>query len=172
MKIKLLAAVFLLFITSLHAQSTTAPTADSWKPLQFLMGTWEAKTAGKTEAAGTYNFALDLSGHIVSRSSHTASCKSASGLDCEHTDLLYIYKDGPANVMKAIYFDNEGHVLHYDVTTPSPTSVVFLTDAAQPGPQFKLTYELKDGVMSGKFQMKPPGAPAFVSYLEWSGGKK
>jgi len=136
------------------------------------MGNWEAKAAGKTGATGSYSFAPDLKGHILVRTSHTTACKSAAGIDCEHTDMLYIYRDPPADAMRAIYFDNEGHVLHYDVTTPTQTSVVFLTDPAQPGPQFRLTYELKDGVMSGKFQAKPPGAADFVSYLEWSGGKK
>jgi hypothetical protein len=164
--------IVLLCWSSLHAQTSPAPAADPWKPLQFLIGNWEAKTAGNNEAAGSYSFARDLKGHILVRTSHTASCKSENGLDCEHSDLLYLYPEAPTGVLKAIYFDNEGHVLHYDVTTPTPTSVVFLTDPAQPGPQFRLTYELKGGVMSGKFQVKPPGAPEFVSYLEWSGGKK
>jgi uncharacterized protein YaiE (UPF0345 family) len=46
--------------------------------------------------------------------------------------------------LKAIYFDNEGHVV----------------------------YELNAAVMSGKFQMKMPGQPDWKTYLEWSGGKK
>jgi hypothetical protein len=41
-----------------------------------------------------------------------------------------------------------------------------------PGPQFRLTYELKNSVLSGKFQMQMPGQSDWKSYLEWSGGKR
>jgi hypothetical protein len=73
------------------------------------------------------------------------------------------------SALQAIYFDNEGHVIHYDVSTPKPGSVVFLSDPAQPGPQYRLSYELLDGVMTGKFELKMPGQTEFMSYLEWSG---
>ena len=50
--------------------------------------------------------------------------------------------------------------------------MVFLSEASQPGPQFRLTYDLKGGVMQGKFQVRMPGGLEWRSYLEWSGGKK
>ena len=77
-----------------------------------------------------------------------------------------------AGALQAIYFDNEGHVIHFDVSTPKPNSVVFLSDPAQPGPQYRLSYELVEGVMSGKFELKMPGQPDFTSYLEWSGKRR
>jgi hypothetical protein len=39
-----------------------------------------------------------------------------------------------------MYFDNEGHVIHYNVSTPDATTVVFLSDASGAGPQFRLMY--------------------------------
>jgi hypothetical protein len=83
-----------------------------------------------------------------------------------------VFQNAPGQPLKAIYFDNEGHVIHYDVSTPTPAKVVFLSDTSTPGPQFRLTYELKDSVMSGKFQMQMPGQSEWKSYLEWSGPKK
>jgi hypothetical protein len=73
---------------------------------------------------------------------------------------------GPAKTLRAIYFDNEGHVINYSVSAPAPGNVIFLSDPAVPGPQFRLTYALKDGVMSGKFQMHMPGQNDWRSYLE------
>ena len=96
--------------------------------------------------------------------------KARRTFDCEHGDLLYVYPEGPG--LKAIYFDNEGHTIHYDVTVPEAGTAVFLSEAGQPGPQFRLMYVLKAGVMSGKFQMRMPGGTEWRSYLEWSGGKK
>ncbi len=160
---------------TLCAQTAAAPVNDPWKPFQFLIGSWEAKTQGgaaKAEAAGSYIFQPELKGHVLARHSSTASCKAPDAFDCEHGDLLYIYVDGPGQPYKAIYFDDEGHVLHYLVTLPTATSVMFLTDGSTPGPQFRLSYELKDGTMFGKFQGKMPGQADFQSYLEWSGKKK
>lgn len=113
-----------------------------------------------------------MGGHILARHSKTADCKGPSSFDCEHGDLLYVYAEGPGQPLQAIYFDNEGHVIHYSVSTPKPHTAVFLTDSGQPGSQFQLVYTLDDGVMAGKFQMRMPGQADWKSYLEWSGGKK
>ena len=152
----------------------TAATPDPWKALSFLEGTWEAKTqGGAASAAGLYTFQLELDKHILARHSTTdPGCKGPANFDCAHGDLLYVYEDAPGQPLKAIYFDNEGHVLHYSVSTLDATTAVFLTDPAAPGPQFKLVYELKGPLMTGKFQMKMPGQTEWKSYLEWSGGKK
>jgi hypothetical protein len=160
-----------------HGQnvSNAAPAVDSWKPLQFLVGTWEGKTQGgsaQAAVAGTYTFQLELRNHVLARHFSNSECKGPASFDCEHGDLLYIYQDAAEQPLKAIYFDNEGHVIHYDVSIPSPTTAIFLSEASRPGPQFRLIYELKDAVMSGKFQMRMPGQTDWKSYLEWSGPKK
>ena len=157
------------------AQSTAAPPPDPWKALSFLQGAWEAKTSGGqgVSAAGSYTFRSELGGHVLARHSLSdAGCKGPEDFDCGHRDLLYIYQDSPGQALKAIYFDNEGHVIHYDVSTPDPATAIFLSDGSQPGPRFRLTYELKGAVMWGKFQMRLPGQEEWKSYLEWSGSKR
>ena len=80
---------------------------------------------------------------------------------------------GPENQpLKAIYFDNEGHVIHYDVSTPDSTTAIFLSETSPSAPQFRLVYVLKDAVMSGKSQMRMPGQMEWKSYLEWSGAMR
>lgn len=133
----------------------------------------EARTAGGSTgaaAAGTYVFRKELNGHILARHSSSDSCKGPADFDCDHHDLLYVYPEG--GLLKAIYFDGEGHVIHYEVSTPGISTAVFLSSATQPGPQFRLTYERKETVMSGKFQMHMPGQTEWKSYLEWSGPKQ
>jgi hypothetical protein len=51
-------------------------------------------------------------------------------------------------------------------------SAVFISDGSPSGPQFRLVYEMKDAVMSDKFQMRMPGQAESKAYLEWSGAKK
>ena len=129
--------------------------ADPFQSVRFLAGTWNATAAGSGDI-GSYTFEPDLKDHVIVR-------HSTNG---EHGDLLYIYTESPDTPLKAIYFDSEGHVIHYTVTNPTPTSVVFGSD------MYRLTYELKSGILSGKFQVKPPGQTDYKSYLEWSGPKK
>ena len=167
----------LLLTLPLLAQSTPQVSADPWQALSFLQGTWSASTttAGSSggNVTGTYTFRLELGNHIFAR--HTTSiegCKCPATFDCDHGDLLYVYQDASGQPLKAIYFDNEGHVIHYDVSTPNATTAIFLSDASNPGPQFRLMYELKDAVMRGKFQMRTPGQNDWKSYLKWTGPKK
>jgi hypothetical protein len=111
-----------------------------WAPLNFLIGRWEAKTQGGSagaSAAGGYVFQPELRNHVLARHSSKSGCTGAADFDCEHEDLLYIYPAGRA--YKAIYFDSEGHVIHYDVSIPSPATAVFLSDPSRPGPQFRLS---------------------------------
>lgn len=163
----------LLLAGGLYAQRAEQAAGNPLDALKFLEGTWEAKTPGGTvgpTSAGTYVFRKELDGHILARHSSSDSCKGPADFDCDHHDLLYVYPEGKS--LKAIYFDGEGHVIHYDVSTPTPTTAVFLSSASQPGPLFRLTYERKESAMSGKFQMQMPGQTDWRTYLEWSGPRK
>ncbi len=111
--------VAVIFSTSLCAQSPTA----SWESLKFLEGAWQATTpasASGPAVSGTYTFRKELSGHILARHSSSDACKGPADFDCDHHDLLYVYLNAPGQPLKAIYFDNEGHVIHYDVSSPVP----------------------------------------------------
>lgn len=162
-----------LFLAIPLCAQNASSGGNQWSALSFLEGTWGAKAAGNGGAAevGSYTFRLELRDHILARHGDLGQCKGPSTFDCDHGDLLYIYSDAPTQPLKAIYFDNEGHVIHYDVSTPSPNAAVFLSESSQPGPQFRLTYELKGQIMYGKFQMRMPGQQEWQSYLEWSGEK-
>lgn len=151
-----------------------AEQSDAFASLAFLRGTWEAKATRPDGVAvkGTYSFATDLKGTVLARHDLSqTSCHGPANFDCQHGDLLYVFRDAPGGALKAIYFDDEGHVIHYLVTAPSSTSAEFLSDGSQPGPQFRLAYELKGAVMTGRFQMRMPGQSEWRSYLEWSGAK-
>jgi hypothetical protein len=109
---------------------------------------------------------------VLARHSSNAACQGPADFNCDHGDLLYIYRDSPDQPLKAIYFDNEGHVIHYDVTAPAPNVAILLSAPSQQGPQYRLSYELKGKVMLGKFQLRLPGQSDFRSYLEWAGERK
>jgi hypothetical protein len=173
MKGMLAAAVCLQLLS---AQTSPPLSADQpLRELSFLEGTWDAKTSRASsgvDASGAYTFKKELGGHILARYSNSAGCEGPAHSDCKHGDLLYVYQDSASRELRAIYFDNEGHVIHYKVSTPASNRAVFISDSTAPGAQYRLTYELQGAVMQGKFQIRQPGASEWVSYLEWSGSKK
>ncbi len=150
--------------------STSQP--DPLAPLAFLEGGWAVDAKGDTgaRAAGNYLFARELNGHILARHGAYVFCVGPQDFDCGHQDLLYVYAEGSA--LKAIFLDNEGHVIHYDVSAPDATTAVFLSDASTPGPRYRLSYSLKNGIMTGNFQMLLPGKTEWRDYLTWSGPKQ
>jgi hypothetical protein len=167
-------AFLLIFAISAAMAQTETPTPATRASIHFLEGSWTAVAQGANGAAanGSYTFAPELGGHILARHSQAAGskCKGPADFDCDHGDLLYIFEESN-HQLKAIYFDNEGHTIHYDVLTTAPTTVVFLSEPA-PGPRFRLVYTRAGDTMSGKFQMQPPGSTEWRSYLEWSGAKQ
>jgi hypothetical protein len=169
-----------------HAQQPSPAPGDPLAPLDFLLGTWSAKTdtAASSAAAqgnGTYTFSRDLNGHALVRSSTYDACKGPSTFDCGHRDQLTIFADPNAvavhkSALLALYLDSEGHVIYYTIVTPDPHTAIFSSQSASSSPKFRLIYHLEGdspkAIMSGKFQMAPPGSSDFRSYLEWSGPKQ
>jgi hypothetical protein len=156
------------------AQTSASTNPNPLASLAFLEGTWDANVQNNATVtlSGRYTFDRELDGHILARhGTNDPNCKAPATFDCQHGDLLYVFQDAPGSPLKAIYFDNEGHVIHYEVSASTPTSVVFLSEAGR-GPQFRLTYELAAGVMTGRFQMHMPGQSDWRTYLEWSGKRK
>ena len=156
------------------AAQTAPSTKDPFHSLSFLEGTWTATVQNNATVSGSghYIFQRELDGHILARhSTSDPNCTAPANFDCSHGDLLYVFQEAPGAPLKAIYFDNEGHVIHYEVSTPAPDRVVFLS-APTAGPHFQLIYELKSGVMTGRFQMRMPGQNDWQTYLQWSGSHK
>ena len=143
--------------------TSTEPAAD-FVPLKFLVGRWEADSAG----AGRCEFTPEAQGKILVRRNH-GELPAANGRPASiHDDLMVIYHDGTPPRTRADYYDSEGHVIRYAVET-SDGQAVFLSDLVPGGPRFRLTYMLqKDGAVAGRFEISPPGAAeAFKPYLTW-----
>lgn len=181
-----LLALFFCGAVILHAQQPSSTSADPLAPLDFLLGTWSGRTdtaasSAGAQGTGNYTFRRDLNGHSIVRSGVYEACKGPSTFDCTHRDQLTIFADPAAvaahrSALLALYLDTEGHVIYYTISTPDAHTAVFNSQSAPSSPKFRLIYHLEgDGpkaVMSGKFQMAPPGSEDFHSYLEWSGPKQ
>lgn len=169
------AAVMVLLLLSL-ASGHQVPKRSSLDDLRFLIGEWEGVgEGGPGSGKGVFSFAFDLRNNVIVRKNYAEYPPTATGPAIRHDDLIVIYFDRASNQIQADYFDSEGQQINYKVTPSSDhEAVTFLSEASAFQPRYRLSYKkLKDGTLSGKFEIAPPGQPdAFKAYLEWTARKK
>lgn len=142
-----------------------APEAAALAPLGFLLGRWEAAGTGTPgTASGTTSFESAADGHALVRHNLAATARG------RHADVMLIYSE-PAGAIRALYADNEGHVIRYTVTVPpGGREVVFASDGEPGAPRFRLTHRLdSDGTLATRFEIAAPGSTEFTTYLEGVG---
>jgi hypothetical protein len=164
-----------LAVGSSAAQAKAPAPGDPWARLTFLVGEWRGVGTGAPgEAVGGSTFAFGLDKKVLVRKNWaTYLPKPGETAGLSHEDLMIVYPGSGGTPLRAIYFDNEGHVISYAVTFPKEGNAAFFeTDPGLPGPRFRLTYELKpDGLLDNAFLIAPPGGE-FKVYVSSSLRKK
>ncbi len=139
-------------------------TVTDWDQLQFLIGRWVSPLSGQPgegiSGASTFSYALD--GKVIIRTSR-AEFAPAPGEEkgLVHDDLLIIYQQPGESKLRAVYFDNEGHIIHYTLSFPEKQpGVVFESEASAGSPRARLTYETEpDGTLLTEFSVALLGGP-------------
>ena len=156
-------AVQFAFVALLAAQQAKD---DAWASLQFLVGEWAGAGNGQPgQGGGNCSFQPDLQRRILVRKSYAEYPATNQRPAFRHDDLMIVYPE--TGGLRAEYFDNEGHVIHYALRVAAD-SAEFLSDAAVGAPRYRLTY-VKAGpdALSMKFEVAPPGKPdSFQTYLD------
>jgi hypothetical protein len=168
---KRLLALVVLFL-SVAGWSRAAD--DPWKDFRFLMGDWEAD-GGPGKGTGHFSLAPDLQGKVLVRKNHAELPAVGNRPAANHDDLMVIYRDSPKTGFRAIYFDSEGHVIHYAVSlSDDQRTLTFLSEPAPATPRYRLTYRKGENETVGiRFEIALPGKPdAFRKYLEGSVRRK
>jgi len=159
---KIIIISVLFFITSVgfSQQNTT------WAKWDWLMGDWIGEGSGQPgQGGGTFSFTPDLDENIIIRKSHSEYPASVNKPAVIHDDLMIIYRDLNGNPSNAIYFDNEGHTIEYQVNY-NEKSIVLLSEKIPNVPAFRLTYTLLDSdTVNTKFEMSQDGEN-FFTYIE------
>ncbi len=135
---------------------------DTWDRFEFLIGSWSSPVSAQPGegVSGSTNFSFDLDKNVMIRTSRAEFAPEAGAEQgLVHQDLLVVYRQPTESQFRAIYFDNEGHVIHYAVSFPAKQpAVVFTSEATDTSPPAQLVYELlPDGSLSIEFFVAPPG---------------
>lgn len=138
-----------------------------WSSLSWLQGDWAAADAGPGQ--GGFSFRLDAGGQVLLRHNHADYPAQGDKPAEHHQDVMIIYHEN--NLDKATYWDNEGHVIHYDVNMPDADTVNFVSNDLS-GPRFRLIYHRTVSGLDGSFEIAPPSArDQFKPYLHWTAVK-
>ncbi len=139
---------------------------DPWKALESWTGEWtgddSAGSPGKA-SAGAFSFKLDLDRKIMIRRSFAEYPAGNGRPASRHEDLMVLW---PGSPLSAIYWDNEGHIIRYTVSSTTE-KLEFASVVEENQPRYRLTY-VKSGATTAAltFEIAPPGNPdAFKTYL-------
>ncbi len=165
----LVAALVLFPLLAAGSPGAAAPSPDPWSRWLFLLGDWQGEGAGAPgQAAGAVEFHLDLERHVLVRRNRVDYApKPGEKNGFSHEDLLLMYLEPPDTTLRGIYFDSEGHVIHYRARLPEGEGTAALESEGGPGDmRYRLDYALQpDGKLKISFSMAPPGA-AYHVYAE------
>lgn len=167
--VTLLAGLTFLLGTMPSAVSSAGTLPKELAPLAFLLGDWEGGGSGTPgQGSGGTSFAPRLQDRVIVRTNFATIAATDKASASRHDDLMIIYVDDQGAI-RADYYDNEGHVLRYAVTTIGEGQVVFTSEASSNAPRYRITYQAApEGIVKGSFAMASPGKPdAFTPYLTW-----
>jgi len=163
----LLFLVFICLTTAGNICSQQQIPAD-WKEFNFIIGEWIGEGGGAPgEAVGSSTFYFDLQKTVLIRKSFADYPAANNNPAFRHDDLMIIYREG--KFIKAIYFDNERHVINYSASLSEDLkTITFVSDINPAAPRFRLIYTKRDeNTMSISFEFAPPGKPdEFSKYLD------
>jgi hypothetical protein len=143
--------------------------ATDWEAWKFLLGEWEGGHEGDPgQGYGRFSFDFNLDENILVRRSRSIFPTTKERDGYTHDDLLIVYTEF-TGVKRAIYFDNEKHVIHYEVSiSPDQKMIILVSDPIPSAPQFRFTYIMTaEDTLNARFEIAPPGTPgAFTVYIE------
>lgn len=143
------------------------------EPLRYLLGDWidESRTGqpGTATSSGE-TWTVGLDGRILERRGWCDFPATDRRGAFRHEDLLIVYPEGEARA-RAIFWDNEGHTIHYNDVRPDPAApgLRLMSEPAADGPQQQLEYAFEGpDRLRAMFALRMPRGIEFVPYLRWT----
>jgi len=156
--------------------SNAQETPNPYSKWDYLLGEWIVDGKGDPgEAKGWFTLKTDLDKNILVRTNHAEFPAIKDRPATTHDDLMIVYAGNDETSAKAIYLDNEKHVINYKVSYNEAENAIILTsDANEGAPRFRFTYKkIDDKKIKTVFEIAPPGKPdSFTVYVEGTAHRK
>jgi hypothetical protein len=142
---------------------------EDWGALRYLIGNWTGEGGGGPgQGSGSFSFQPDVQGKVLVRRNH-AEYPAANGRQAStHDDLMIVYRESDESAegaLRAIFFDNEQHVIRYNVTMFGD-KIVFTSETVRSAPRYRFTYtRVATDALRIKFEIAPPSKD-FATYIE------
>ncbi len=147
----------------------------NWDDWQYYLGEWIGDGTGEPgEGSGGFSFYFDLQNQILIRKNFAEYPATEEKPAYRHDDLMVIYRE-PEGPFRAMYWDNEGHIIYYIAKfSEDKNTLTFIGDILESAPRFRFIYKKIDSNTLGiKFEIAPPGKlEEFTSYIEAIARKK
>lgn len=142
------------------AASPPAPAfGPQWK---VLIGDWSGDGGGQPgNATGRTSYRFEVGERAILRRNRAEVAASTGRPASVHEDLLVIYPGSKPGEARALYLDNEDHVIHYSATwSTDGKALTFVSDVSPSAPRFRMTYTIQSRDQHVlDFDMAPPGSP-------------
>ncbi len=155
-----------LLLTIVAFLAPAVAAAPDWGPVQFLVGRWTGVGSGEPgKGTGAFSFTPDLDRHVLVRKSFAEYPPAAGKPAYRHEDLTVVYRDPNSHQLRALYFDNEDHVIPYSVEARGER-IVFSSEGTRDVARYRLTYSpAGPDRVTLKFEIAPPGQD-LTTYIE------
>jgi hypothetical protein len=140
---------------------------------RYLIGEWVGSGggSGSGQGEGSSVFRYDLDSNVIIRENYAHYPAQNNKPEYTHKDLMVIYWQ--AATPRAIYIDNEKHVINYNIELKE-NKLVLTSEEIKGTPQFRMTYDkLDNGRINLTFEIAPPITPGkFMPYISAEMKKK
>ena len=171
MRVRSLRFVFAATVAIAIAQSgmlagqgaTPAAASSAFGPQwRVLIGEWAGDGGGQPgSATGRTSYRFEVGERAIVRRNRADVAASAGRPASVHEDLLVIYSGAKPGEARALYVDNEDHVIQYSAAwSADGKTLTFVSDVMPTAPRFRMTYKIQSAdehVLD--FDIAPPGSP-------------
>ena len=154
--------LLLIVLLLLVARPVLGQQAASFDSLKVLIGKWVGEGTSEVGAGGGYfTFEASLNGRVLVRKNRADYPATKDRPAVTHEDLMIVYLDAATKKTRGFYTDSEGNTINYLINVSADgKTIVFESDARDPGPRFRLTYVLtRPDQISLTFEMAAPDKP-------------
>jgi hypothetical protein len=152
----------------LAPQAPAPPPPTAWPGWQMLIGDWvgdSGRGVPGSPTSSSFSFAYDLDRNVIVRRDRADYPATKDRPAFRHDGLMIISRDDSKQVL-AISYDNEGHMIPFDVAL-SDRRAVFTSPPGTAGPRFRLTYVETTAGLAVRFEIAPTDHPdQFAVYVE------